>query len=69
MAEIINYDKVTAVLLQHGEWYEVEPETLTAVSATNFLGGNPGTSAFAWKSHGTSFACPCNALVLVRYSA
>ena len=36
MSEIINYDKVTAVLLQHGEWYEIEPETLTAASATNF---------------------------------
>ncbi len=68
MSEIVNCAKVTAVLLQHGEWYEVEPETLTVISATNFLSGNPGTSAFAWKSHGTSFACPCASLVLVRYS-
>jgi len=69
MAEIVNYDKVTAVLLLHGEWYEVEPGTLREVSATNFLGGNPGTSAFSWKSRGARLACPCNSLVLVRYSA
>jgi len=68
MSEIVNCDKVSAVLLQHGEWYEVEPQTLTVVSAPNFLGGNPGSCAFAWKSHGTSFACPCDALLLVRYS-
>ncbi|HXV68788.1 MAG TPA: hypothetical protein VD738_07670 [Nitrospira sp.] len=68
MSEIVNCDKVSAVLLRHGEWYEVEPQTLTVVSAPNFLGGNPGTCAFAWKSHGTRFACPCDALLLVRYS-
>jgi hypothetical protein len=68
MSEIINCDKVSAVLLQHGEWYEVERGTLEVVSATNFLAGNPGTTAFAWKSHGTRFACPCDALLLVRYA-
>ena len=36
MSEIVNCDKVMAVLLQHGEWYEVEPETLRVVSLTNF---------------------------------
>ena len=68
MAEFINYDQVTAVLLQHGEWYEVDRGTLNPVSATNFLSCNPGTSGFAWKSRGAHLACPCNALVLVRYS-
>ena len=68
MSEIVSFDKVTAVLLQHGEWCEVDPGTFREVSATNFLGGNPGTTGFAWKSHDASLACPCNALVLVRYS-
>jgi hypothetical protein len=68
MSEIVSYDKVTSVLLQHGEWYEVDPGTFREVSATNFLGGNPGTSGFAWKSRNASLACPCNALVLVRYT-
>jgi hypothetical protein len=68
MTEIINYDKVTAVLLQHGEWYEVDPGTLTPIPAADFLSGHPGTNAFVWKSHGASLACPCSALVLVRYS-
>jgi hypothetical protein len=68
MAEIISYDKVTTVLLQHGEWYEVDPGTLTSIPAANFLSGDPGTNAIAWKSHGASLACPCSALVLVRYS-
>lgn len=68
MAEIVNYTKVTTVLLQHGEWFEVDPGTFTEVSAANFLSGNPGTTGFAWKSHGASLACPCSALVLVRYS-
>jgi hypothetical protein len=68
MAEIINYDKVTTVLLQHGEWYEVDPGTFTSVPAADFLSGHPGANAFAWKSHGASLACPCSALVLVRYS-
>ena len=68
MSEIINWAKVTAVLLQHVEWYEVKSETLSVVSSMSFWGGDPGTCAFAWKSHGTRFACPCNALLLVRYS-
>jgi hypothetical protein len=68
MTEIINYEKVTAVLLQHGEWYEVDPGTLTSIPAADFLSGHPGTNAFVWKSHGASLACPCSALVLVRYS-
>jgi hypothetical protein len=25
MAEVIDYDKVTTLLLRHGEWYEVDP--------------------------------------------
>ncbi len=68
MDEVINCDKVRGVFLKHGEWYEVEPQTLTIVSPPNCLGGKPGTAASAWKSHGTRFACPCNALRLVRYS-
>ena len=69
MSDIVSYDKVTTVLLQRGEWFEVDSGTFTAISAANFLSGNPGTSAFAWKTHGASLACPCSALVLVRYSA
>jgi hypothetical protein len=69
MADIVNYDKVTSVLLQHGEWYEVDRGTFTAIPAANFLSGQHGTNAFAWKSHRASLACPCSALVLVRYSA
>lgn len=67
MAEIVNFDKVTSVLLQHGEWYEVDPGTLTSIPAANFLAGHSGTNAFAWKSRGAYLACPCSALVLVRY--
>jgi hypothetical protein len=36
MSEILNCDKVMAVLLQYGDWYDVEPETLNVVSSTNF---------------------------------
>jgi hypothetical protein len=36
MSEIVNCDKGMAVRLQHGEWYEVEPETCSIVSLTNF---------------------------------
>jgi hypothetical protein len=68
MAEIVNYDKVTSVLLQHGEWFEVDPGTLSLVPAADFFSGHSGTNAFAWKSHGARIACPCSALVLVRYS-
>jgi hypothetical protein len=69
MAEIVNCDKVTTVLLQQGHWHKVDAGTFAPISPANFLSGNPGTSAFTWKSRGTSFACPCGALVLVRYSA
>ena len=31
MTEVIDYDKVTTVLLQHGEWYEVDPGTLGSI--------------------------------------
>ena len=68
MADVIEYDKVTTVLLRHGEWYEVDPGTLTSIPASNFLAGHPGTNVFAWKSRGANLACPCDALVLVRYS-
>jgi hypothetical protein len=68
MEEIVNFDKVTSVLLQHGEWYEVDAGTLTAVPAAHFLSGHPGANAYAWKSRGARLACPCSALVLVRYS-
>jgi hypothetical protein len=68
MAEPINFDKVTSVLLQHGEWYEVDPGTLTSIPAADFLSGHPETNAFAWVSRGALLACPCSALVLVRYS-
>jgi hypothetical protein len=68
MTEIINFEKVTTVLLQHGEWYEVDHGTFAFIPAANFLSGHPGSNAFAWKSHGASLACPCSALVLVRYS-
>lgn len=67
-AEAIDYDKVTTLLLLHGEWYEVDPGTLTPIPASNFLAGHPGVNAFAWKSRGANLACPCSALVLVRYS-
>ena len=40
MDEIINLDKVTSVLLQHGEWFEVDPGTLTSIPATNFFVGS-----------------------------
>jgi len=69
MAEIIDYDKVTTLLLQHGEWYEVDAGTLTAIPASNFLAGHSGSNAFAWKSRGANIACPCHAIVLVRYSS
>lgn len=68
MAEIINYDKVTALLLQHGEWSEIDRGTFTSIPAANFLSGQPGTNAFTWKSRGANLACPCSAVVLVRYS-
>lgn len=68
MADIIDFGKVTSVLLQQGGWYEVDPETFTLVPAADFLSGHPGGNAFAWKSHGSRLACPCSALVLVRYS-
>ncbi len=67
MTEIVKFDKVTSVLLLHGAWYEVDPGTFTSILAANFLGGHPGSNAYAWKSHGQSLACPCSALVLVRY--
>ncbi len=69
MTEIVNLDKVTTVLLQHGEWYEVDPGTLTVVPGEHFLSSETGTHAFAWKSHGARLACPSTALVLVRYSS
>jgi len=69
MAEIVNCDKVSTVLLRHGNWIEVDPGTFAPISPANFLSANPGTSAFAWKSGGAKMACPCGALVLVRYSA
>jgi hypothetical protein len=68
MAENVHYDKVTSVLLEHGEWYEVDPGTFTSVPEATFLSGHPRTNAFAWISHGARLACPCSALVLVRYS-
>lgn len=68
MTDKIDFDKVTSVLLQHGEWYEVDAGTLTSIPETDFLSGHPGTRAFAWKSRGAHLACPCGALVLVRYS-
>jgi len=68
MAEIVNFDKVTTLLLQHGEWYEVDPGTLTSIPAADFLSGHSGTTAFTWHSHGARLACPCSAVVLVRYS-
>jgi hypothetical protein len=69
MAEAIDYDKVTTLLLQHGEWYEVDPGTLTPIPSSAFLDGHSGSNAFAWKSRGANLACPCHALVLVRYSS
>ena len=68
MTHKIDFDKVTSVLLQHGEWYEVDAGTLTFIPEADFLSGHPGTRAFAWKSRGANLACPCGALVLVRYS-
>jgi hypothetical protein len=68
MAEIVAYDKVISVLLEHGEWYEVDRGTFSSISEANFLSGHPRINAFAWKSHGANLACPCSALVLVRYS-
>jgi hypothetical protein len=68
MAEIVDYDKVTSVLLEHGEWYEVDPGTFTSIPEAHFLSGHSRTNAFAWKSRGASLASPCSALVLVRYS-
>ncbi len=68
MAEIINFDKVTTLLLQHGEWYEVDPGTLSSVPAADFLSGHSGANAYAWESRGALLACPCSAVVLVRYS-
>ena len=68
MAGMINFDKVTTLLLQHGEWFEVDPGTLTSIPATDFLSGHSGTNAFAWISDGARLACPCSAVVLVRYS-
>ena len=38
MAEVIDYDKVTTLLLRHGEWYEVDPGTLTPRSLANWSG-------------------------------
>jgi hypothetical protein len=52
MAEMIIFDKVASVLLLHGEWYDVDPGTLTSIPAAGFLSGHPGTNALAWKSHG-----------------
>ncbi|HTK87903.1 MAG TPA: hypothetical protein VL329_09230 [Nitrospiraceae bacterium] len=69
MADGIDYDKVTTLLLQHGEWYEVDAGTLTPIPSSDFLGGHYGSNGFAWKSRGANLACPCNALVLVRYSS
>ena len=42
MDDIVGCDKVTSVLLQHGEWYEVDAGTLTAIPAANFFGGHAG---------------------------
>ena len=33
MAEAIDYDKVTTLLLLHAEWYEVDPGTLKPIPA------------------------------------
>ena len=33
-----------------GEWFEVDPGTLTPVPTANFLSGHAGTNAFAWKA-------------------
>lgn len=63
MAESISYDKVTALLLQHGEWFEADRGTFTSIVAANFLSGHRGINAFGWKNHGASLACPCSALV------
>lgn len=35
---------------------------------TVFLSCRAGTHAYTWKSHGPRLACPCSALVLVRYA-
>lgn len=67
MAESITHDKVAMVLLQNGEWYEVDRGTFSSIPEANFLSGQTRTNAFAWKTHGANFACPCSALVLVRY--
>ena len=50
----MNCDKVTSVLLQHGEWYEGDPGTFTSIPEAKVLSGHPRTNAFAWKSHGQS---------------
>ena len=68
MAETINFYKVTTLLLQHGEWYEVDPGTRTSIPAADFLSGHSGANAYAWGSHGARLACQCSAVVLVRYS-
>jgi hypothetical protein len=68
MADIINFDNVTTLLLTNNEWYDVDRGTFTSIPMANFLSGAPGTNAFTWKTHGDRFACPCSALVLVRYS-
>ncbi len=68
MTHTIEFEKVTTVLLQHGEWYEVDDGTFASIPAANFLSGHSGGNAYAWKSHGACLACPCSALVLVRYS-
>lgn len=67
MTDQIDFDKVTSVLLQHGEWYEVDAGTLTAIPEADFLSCHLGTRAFAWKSRAARLACPCDARVLVRY--
>jgi len=68
MDEIVDCDKVISVLLEHGEWYEVDSGTFTSIPDVHFLSGHPRINAFAWKSHGANLACPCSSLILVRYS-
>jgi hypothetical protein len=57
MAEAIDYDKVTTLLLLHGEWYEVDPGTLTPIPASNFLPAS-WDYRFAWKSRGANSPVP-----------
>jgi hypothetical protein len=45
MTHSTDFDKVTTVLLQQGEWYEVDPGTFTSIPAANFLSGHSGSHA------------------------